>query len=800
MVGKRLVNTGGAGGAAAFDALANFETVTYTGNGGTQKITGYIRKGAAFDGSSSYISLPSSSPFDDSDTIKSISAWVKPNTSTSLVNIYSFSSTSSSKYYFTFNWDNNNSRIQVRAQSGATTSRMNAETTITPTTDWVHVVAQLGASSIEVWVNGVQKTLTFSNTGTATNTSWISYPNYGTAEGRIGLYRITSPLYSDGIIDQVRFFNTALDSSKINTLSNETYTSSTKSTTDIFGDGSGIALYELDEDANDTDGADGKFNNAAIFNSTNGRINTNLVPTYNSFTASLWLYIPTGQGFVRILNSLPTGLPNPMVHVHYGSPLSDDLTVQIYDGVANVNVTKNNIPTDTWFHLAFSYTSGGSLKGYYNGVEFDSNSIATLAFTNTSPFYIGYDLRNNTYGFNGRADQVRMYSAELTSQQISDLASETNIPTNNLLLHYKLDGNANDETGNYNGTAQNITYTGYNGTSTNVNFLGMAFQPDLVWIKQRDESLNHVLFDSVRGAGNRILTNLTIAEDTGDGYGVVNSFDSNGFTVDIQTQTSSNNVNKSGGSYVAWCWKAGGAAGTYNIDGTGHATLGAAGLSITGNGGNSPTFTGCSINTASGFGIYEIDPNHTASNHRTDFTHGLNSTPELIITKIGDLTSNWHTFTNIIDGSTDRGKLNTTAEFVDDTLNGVSIATSTEIRIEEAFTSSSNSFLFYVFHSIDGYQKVGSYNGGASGNAITGLGFEPRFLMIKRTNSTGGWIIFDSVRDTTDPRTEFLGAHQDLAESTIGGGVDFDSDGFTLQSTNSTINTSGGIYIYLAIV
>jgi hypothetical protein len=57
MVGKRLVNTGGAASAAAFDPLQNFETVTYTGNGGTQKITGYIRKGAAFNGSSSQIDL-----------------------------------------------------------------------------------------------------------------------------------------------------------------------------------------------------------------------------------------------------------------------------------------------------------------------------------------------------------------------------------------------------------------------------------------------------------------------------------------------------------------------------------------------------------------------------------------------------------------------------------------------------------------------------------------------------------------------------------------------------------------------
>src|SRR5210317_2231232 len=74
MVNKRLINTGGAASAAAFDSLANFETVTYTGNGSTQKITGYIRKGAAFNGSSSYISgLSTLTNISDSF---SVSMWV----------------------------------------------------------------------------------------------------------------------------------------------------------------------------------------------------------------------------------------------------------------------------------------------------------------------------------------------------------------------------------------------------------------------------------------------------------------------------------------------------------------------------------------------------------------------------------------------------------------------------------------------------------------------------------------------------------------------------------------------------
>ena len=79
---KKFFTTGGivasTPSAAAFDPLQNFETVTYTGNGSTQKITGYIRKGAAFNGSSSKIdiSATSTTPVDFSDENFTISAWI----------------------------------------------------------------------------------------------------------------------------------------------------------------------------------------------------------------------------------------------------------------------------------------------------------------------------------------------------------------------------------------------------------------------------------------------------------------------------------------------------------------------------------------------------------------------------------------------------------------------------------------------------------------------------------------------------------------------------------------------------
>ena len=67
--------------------------------------------------------------------------------------------------------------------------------------------------------------------------------------------------------------------------------------------------------------------------------------------------------------------------------------------------------------------------------------------------------------------------------------------------------------------------------------------------------------------------------------------------------------------------------------------------------------------------------------------------------------------------------------------------------------------------------------------------------MIKRTDTTSDWIILDSARDATNPRTEYLEPNTSDAEAT-GNDVDFNSTGFQLKSTSATINASGGTYIY----
>jgi hypothetical protein len=121
---------------------------------------------------------------------------------------------------------------------------------------------------------------------------------------------------------------------------------------------------------------------------------------------------------------------------------------------------------------------------------------------------------------------------------------------------------------------------------------------------------------------------------------------------------------------------------------------------------------------------------------------------------------------------------------------------STTFTTSQAF-SGNNPSIAYCFTSITGYQKVGSYSGSNSPITIT-TGFQPRFVLIKRTDTSGNsWVIIDSVRGIGSG-ADALFPDLSAAESS-GWNTDFISTGFTISSNESYISASGGTYIYLAI-
>jgi hypothetical protein len=278
-------------------------------------------------------------------------------------------------------------------------------------------------------------------------------------------------------------------------------------------------------------------------------------------------------------------------------------------------------------------------------------------------------------------------------------------------------------------------------------------------------SANHVLYDSSRGASKVLYSNLTDGEETVSG---VTAFNTDGFTLG-----SDGNANASSGSQVAWQWKANGGTTSSNTDGTITSTVQAnttAGFSIV-------TFTGTSTNVTTG--------------------HGLNQAPEIFFAKSRVSNStNWNTYTSVIDGSLDYLFLNST-----DAAGNASNSLPTSSVL---YTNQTDSSVAYCFHSVKGYSKIGKYtgNGNADGTFVY-TGFKPAWIMIHRTDSSGeNWQMFDNKRDgfnNGSSSNKMLKANvSETEDSNSTGFLDLLSNGFKIRESAARHNASGGTYIYMA--
>ena len=764
MINKKLINTGAAA-EAAFLPSQHFDTVTYTGNGGTQRIGGYINRGAVFNGSSSKIDL-SSFGLTGAAT-RSFSFWVKPNATPASFGTILFYGANSNGTAFQIYVDSSNQIYAGYFNRDYTTSGT------VPNNTWSHVVVTSNGGAIEiaantqVYINGTLQTLTAVGTGTGVaNTSNANYS--------LGYRRSDNNLYFNGCIDQVRIFNKVLSSSEVTTLYGETTASTSKSVTDIFNDDSGVALYQLDGNANDTGGVSGKFGSAAIFNGSSSYIDTNYsLPASSNFSFSFWFTLDvSGTKFL----AGQTG--DSSNYFHIASANATLLEIQI-GSVNYVQLSVPNMADGNWHHLVISRSAGSGYTAYL-----DNSSVGTFSNTaalSSANFFLGARDASHSSSLRhlGKIDQVRIYSSALSSSDVTNLYNETSVPTANLVAHYKFDGDARDEQQQYDGAATNVIYA-YDGTATNVTYQKATdFQPDLVWIKSRSLPASHGIYDSVRGAEKWLRSDFTNIEQTQRANGYLSSFDSNGFTLEEgsstdPTYTASYETHQNGQTYVAWCLKGGGTA-VSNTNGT-----------IT---------SQVSANQAAGFSIVKFPT--TATN--VNVGHGLSQAPEMIIYKNITYVDNWYVYhKDLSSPNTQYLNLNTTSQAITNATNNFSSVT---LDTFTSYLAGGGDIVCYCFHSVEGYSKIGSYTGtGAAGNAIV-TGFQPAFVMIKRTDSANDWYILDSARSPSNSRDDVLYANLSNSESVNDAFiiVDFLSNGFELQGTSGGSNASGGTYIYLAI-
>jgi hypothetical protein len=193
---------------------------------------------------------------------------------------------------------------------------------------------------------------------------------------------------------------------------------------------------------------------------------------------------------------------------------------------------------------------------------------------------------------------------------------------------------------------------------------------------------------------------------------------------------------------------------------------------------------------------------YTGTGSATTFAHNLTVVPELMIVKRRNASGNgWATYCAQLGntaflyvnstGAADSGfnQWNNTSP----TATQFSVSTSSDVN------ASGGTYVSYLFASCPGVSKVGSYTGtGTAGNTVT-TGFIPRFIMIKCTTTTGGWLVLDSARGLTSGNDPSLYLNSTAAEITNTDWVTVSSTGFQLNTTGNTSNGAGETYIYLAI-
>jgi len=310
-------------------------------------------------------------------------------------------------------------------------------------------------------------------------------------------------------------------------------------------------------------------------------------------------------------------------------------------------------------------------------------------------------------------------------------------------------------------------YTGNGGTQS---ITGVGFQPDWCWIKNRNQALNPVAIDSVRGL-KYLYTNSNSAE--GDYSSAFTSFDSDGFSVGA-----TDNVNGNGNGIVAWNWLAGGTASS-NSDGS--------------------LASSVSANTTAGFSIVKYTGNATNST----VGHGLGVTPQVLIVKNLDSTGgsaeHWRVQHHKVAASKVLYLNRTNAEDNNGDFQSTYPGSSTfSISSADGCNKNGEENIAYCFAEKKGYSKFGSYVGnGSTEGPFVYTGFRPAWIMIKAIDATKSWYMWDSKRpgfnlvddqllaDTND--TEFNGSNIDIL-----------SNGWKFRSSGTGEQGNGTNYIFMA--
>ena len=193
---------------------------------------------------------------------------------------------------------------------------------------------------------------------------------------------------------------------------------------------------------------------------------------------------------------------------------------------------------------------------------------------------------------------------------------------------------------------------------------------------------------------------------------------------------------------------------------------------------------------------------YTGTGSATTFSHNLTVVPELMIFKVRGSTGSWQVYAAPLGATNALILESTNASAATSNFNNT--APTSSVFSVGSFSGTNGSGLTYVnylFASALGVSKVGSYTGNGSNQTINcGFTGGARFVMIKRTDSTGDWYVWDTARGIVSGNDPRLSLNTTAAEVTTDDSVDTDSTGFVVNQLSATnINVTSATYIFLAI-
>ena len=451
-----------------FDGNANDESGNYHGTETDATYGGGVyERGAVFNGvSNSYVSYPFNYEMFSGDF--TISLFAK--------------GTSSDGYLFSaLPTVNNPQQIAFYISSGGINTSMNVANTyykVTSSlgnlaTEFTNIVMTVSGTTLKQYVNGVE-------TGSITIPSHIltTLVNYTSGAS---FYNGSIIARWTGSVDQVRIFNRAITAQEVATLYAECEPTSIVDNINPFEDGSLKALYKFDGDATDATGvyngtatnvtyASGKFGNCAVFNGTNSKVDFTAISTAKAI--SFW----TNRAIVNSVsykNVFASQSVSKRISIGNVSSYVTDESLSIADGTSggtgSVAYILNQFNDSTWKHITISYIADNNFKITVNGVYMTVNYYGTVTNIIQAFNRIGADSVNGGT-FDASIDQVRIFNKALTPMEVASLYNETT-PLEEPLYAlvdpfkdgsgkalYRLEGNALDESGNYNGTPTSVTY------------------------------------------------------------------------------------------------------------------------------------------------------------------------------------------------------------------------------------------------------------------------------------------------------------------------------------------------------